>query len=168
MSRTDRPPYPPDWKEIVTAVRARAGDRCECTGECGDQHLSIQSPRIPAEPFFIDAPASSIGGKAVRRCNAPHGQIIKRNHEKPWIWYHHEPCGICMGEGHVAAGDPPEPIKVKLTTAHVCRPASSGDHSLENLKALCQRCHLRLDRAHHQGNAAATRRRKLGNLELFP
>jgi len=99
---------------------------------------------------------------------APNGQIIKRNHEKPWIWYYHELCGICMAMGHVDAGDPPEPITVKLTTAHVCRPASSGDHSLGNLKALCQRCHLRLDREHHQGNAAATRRRKLGNLELFP
>jgi hypothetical protein len=154
MSRTDRPPYPPDWKEIVAAVRARASDskgvvRCECSGECGDPHLRDVKTGKP-------------------RCNAPDKEIIKRNHEKPWIWYYHELCGICMAMGHVDAGDPPEPITVKLTTAHVCRPASSGDHSLGNLKALCQRCHLRLDRAHHQGNAAATRRRKLGNLELFP
>lgn len=27
--------YPPDWPDIVRAVRARAGGRCECTGECG-------------------------------------------------------------------------------------------------------------------------------------
>lgn len=27
--------YPKDWKEITTAIRARAGNQCECTGECG-------------------------------------------------------------------------------------------------------------------------------------
>jgi len=47
---------------------------------------------------------------------------------------------------------------VVLTVAHLnhdpqdCRP--------ENLKAMCQRCHLRYDAPHHQKNAAATRRRK--------
>lgn len=27
--------YPKDWKAISRAIRERAGDRCECTGECG-------------------------------------------------------------------------------------------------------------------------------------
>lgn len=27
--------YPPDWKAISSAVKERAGWRCECTGECG-------------------------------------------------------------------------------------------------------------------------------------
>lgn len=48
--------------------------------------------------------------------------------------------------------------KIVLTTAHLnhdpmdCRP--------ENLKALCQRCHLRYDVDHHKKNSAATRREK--------
>lgn len=48
--------------------------------------------------------------------------------------------------------------KVILTVAHLnhiesdCRP--------ENLKAMCQRCHLRYDSKHHQANAAKTRRSK--------
>jgi 5-methylcytosine-specific restriction endonuclease McrA len=56
--------------------------------------------------------------------------------------------------------------KVMLTVAHLnhtpedCRP--------ENLKAMCQRCHLRYDRDLHAVNSAATRRKKKNNGELFP
>lgn len=55
----------------------------------------------------------------------------------------------------------PNPVtgsKVILTVAHLnhdpmdCRP--------ENLKALCQRCHLAYDREHHASNAALTRQKK--------
>jgi hypothetical protein len=48
--------------------------------------------------------------------------------------------------------------KIVLTVAHMnhqpmdCRP--------ENLKAMCQRCHLRYDVDHHKKNSAATRRAK--------
>lgn len=31
--------YPANWKsEIVPAIRARSGNRCECTGQCGAAH----------------------------------------------------------------------------------------------------------------------------------
>lgn len=30
--------YPPNWREISRAVRARAAGRCECRGECGHDH----------------------------------------------------------------------------------------------------------------------------------
>jgi len=53
---------------------------------------------------------------------------------------------------------------IVLTVAHLnhqpedCRP--------ENLKAMCQRCHLRYDSEHHQKNAAATRRANKRTMEL--
>jgi hypothetical protein len=48
--------------------------------------------------------------------------------------------------------------KVILTVAHLDHtPENCAD---ENLKALCQRCHLRYDAEHHQRNASATRARK--------
>lgn len=55
--------------------------------------------------------------------------------------------------------------RVVLTVAHL-------DHQPENcadgnLKAMCQRCHLRYDAPHHQRNAAATRRARKQNRELF-
>jgi hypothetical protein len=47
---------------------------------------------------------------------------------------------------------------VMLTVAHLNHtPADCRD---ENLKAMCQRCHLRYDVEHHQKNASATRRRR--------
>jgi hypothetical protein len=31
--------YPPDWKKISERIRkVRAGNRCECTGQCGTHH----------------------------------------------------------------------------------------------------------------------------------
>ena len=48
--------------------------------------------------------------------------------------------------------------KVILTVAHLNHdPADCRD---ENLKAMCQRCHLRYDQQLHQANAAETRRKK--------
>lgn len=49
-------------------------------------------------------------------------------------------------------------IKIVLTVAHLDHnPANCAD---ENLRALCQQCHLRYDVDHHARNAAATRRRR--------
>jgi hypothetical protein len=31
----NRARYPADWKAISAGIRERAGDRCECLGECG-------------------------------------------------------------------------------------------------------------------------------------
>jgi hypothetical protein len=36
-----------------------------------------------------------------------------------------------------------------------------------NLKAWCQRCHLTYDAKHHAANAAVTRRRARGIIDLF-
>jgi len=52
-----------------------------------------------------------------------------------------------------------------LTVAHLNHePLDVRD---ENLKALCQRCHLRYDIEHHQANARRTRRAKKAHGELF-
>lgn len=56
-------------------------------------------------------------------------------------------------------------VKIVLTVAHL-------DHTPENcapdnLKALCQKCHLSYDAQHHARNAAKTRRAKKNNYELF-
>ena len=51
-----------------------------------------------------------------------------------------------------------EPVKVVLTIAHLDRDRTNNDYG--NLKALCQKCHLDLDREQHRRNAAATRARR--------
>lgn len=104
MKRSD---YPPDWPDIVKRIRARAGGRCECRGECG-LHNRTGGPR---------------------RCEELDGQKAK--------W---------------ARG------QIVLTVAHLNHyPPDCRD---ENLRAFCQRCHLRYDAPLHRRNAATTRQRK--------
>jgi len=55
--------------------------------------------------------------------------------------------------------------RIVLTVAHLDHTPENCDR--DNLKALCQRCHLRYDAKHHAKNAAATRRAKGPNLDLF-
>jgi hypothetical protein len=55
--------------------------------------------------------------------------------------------------------------RVVLTVAHLNH--QPEDCAESNLKAMCQRCHLRYDSEHHQRNAAQTRRAKKQNGELF-
>jgi hypothetical protein len=55
--------------------------------------------------------------------------------------------------------------RIVLTVAHLDhQPENCAD---ENLKAMCQRCHLRYDVDHHRRNAARTRRAQKNNRELF-
>ena len=55
--------------------------------------------------------------------------------------------------------------KVVLTVAHLDhRPENCAD---DNLRALCQRCHLRYDAEHHQANARRTRHAKKAHRDLF-
>ena len=56
--------------------------------------------------------------------------------------------------------------KVILTTAHLDHtPENCGD---DNLKAMCQGCHLHYDREHHAQTAYRTRREGKAIAELFP
>jgi len=86
------------------------------------------------------------------RCGAPNGATIVRNPARPAQWREHAGCSLCLG------GDPEcRSVRVVLTVAHLDH--GTTNHAPENLLALCQRCHLRLDRFQHGANARATRRR---------
>jgi hypothetical protein len=54
---------------------------------------------------------------------------------------------------------------VVLTVAHLNH--TPEDCRDENLKAMCQRCHLRYDLKHHQQNAYQTRRKGKAAKDLF-
>ena len=75
-----------------------------------------------------------------------------------------EVCGAEHGKPHPITGS-----KVVLTTAHLNH--DTTDNRLNNLKAMCQRCHLRYDAREHARHAAQTRYRKIaeaGQGILFP
>lgn len=130
-----RPLYPPReaWRAIRRAILERAGGLCECVGGCGYSH-----PR---------------GG-----CRAPDGDLVDRRmtalptpgavleEVRPHV---HD--GTCLGER--CSG-----VRVVLTIAHLDHDPSNNDPA--NLRALCQRCHLRLDKHEHARNAAETRARR--------
>lgn len=82
-------------------------------------------------------------------------------------------CGLHQPKPHPRRceerhGEPAKWAKgiVVLTIAHLGDP-SPEQCADDNLKAMCQRCHLRYDQPQHLENAAETRRRKKGNGELF-
>jgi hypothetical protein len=56
-------------------------------------------------------------------------------------------------------------VRIVLTIAHLNH--NPKDSRRANLKAMCQRCHLRYDLKLHQANAAATRMKKAGQLPLW-
>lgn len=115
ISPENRARYPRDWPQISLRIRKeRAGDRCECQGECGFDH----------------------DGRCIERNAAPHS-VTGSN--------------------------------VVLTVAHLDdTPENCAD---ENLRAMCQRCHLAYDRHTHIHNLRHTHsRRRLAaanNHELF-
>lgn len=46
--------YPANWKtEVVPRIRARSGNRCECTGQCGKDHVDHTS-NIKTAPIRCD------------------------------------------------------------------------------------------------------------------
>lgn len=140
ISPENRVLYPANWREISQRIRARAGGRCECTGECG-----LHQPKeTPCHECLLEGPSfecKHCGGtgrilSGLRRCSEMDGARAS------------------FAEGRII-----------LTVAHLNH--DPRDSRPENLLAMCQRCHNRLDVPHRRKNAAATRRAKLNNLELF-
>lgn len=70
-------------------------------------------------------------------------------------------CRAANGEPHPETGS-----RVVLTVAHLDHtPENCSD---DNLKAMCQRCHLHYDRHHHAQTRYVTRRQGLAARDLFP
>ena len=134
--------YPPDWKEISLAARARAGQQCEwCAAPNGE---------------WIKRDENA-GARILRSVN----NIIR--------WYPRFDFSVLEDETLTprerrAAGY----TKIILTVAHLDRNRRNNDPS--NLAALCQRCHLNHDRhAQHIPHRKFGRyhdREEQGKLEL--
>jgi hypothetical protein len=85
------------WREVRAAVLARAGNTCECVGECGLEH----------------------GGG---RCGAPNGATVVRSSEAPQRWERHEACSLCLGGDPEC-----RPVRVVLTVAHLDHDAGTNN-----------------------------------------
>lgn len=69
------------------------------------------------------------------------------------------------GERDTLTAEGVKVIRIVLTVAHLNH--DPRDNREENLAALCQRHHLRLDGPQHVANARATRERRSGQTSLF-
>jgi hypothetical protein len=121
--------YPDNWKEISTAIRARAGNKCQF---CGVEN-------------------GAIGYRSTK------GQFVK-------VFNSIEDVDLQADAMHL---DGVKLIRIILTVAHLDHIPSNC--TSDNLRALCQRCHLNYDAQYHAHNSAQTRRRKkieAGQMEL--
>lgn len=99
-------------------------------------------------------------------CGVPNGEEGIRDvdgvfipSDEAWQIMDHEP------DGHKRFPAKNRFFRIVLTVAHLNHDRS--DNRPENLKALCQRCHLTYDAQHHAVNARRTRDSRRGQGNLF-
>jgi hypothetical protein len=132
--------YPKDWPQISQRIRERANGCCEF---CGIKNYSLGG-RTKDGKWLAARP---LGEKGLHLEWPQPGELA---------W-----CGNGETEGQARL----KIVRIVLTVAHLDHtPENCAD---ENLKALCQRCHLVYDAKHHARNAAETRRQKMGCGDMF-
>ena len=131
--------YPKEWPDIRAEVLRRADNMCEF---CGVENYAMG--RWFENHWHVAHWLGSCENDRPRT-DRPH------------------PCHF--GESVIWA----RPIRIVLTIAHLDhQPEHNGERgNRPNLKALCQRCHLRYDAKHHAHNAARTRRDKASQPDLL-
>lgn len=130
----NRKHYPPNWEEISDRIRFdRAGGCCE---QCNAPHnaMIVRSSKDMSQFLIVDPDTG--------------GWLKDTGTDFVRIKWSEAPEEYMVGEA----------ITVVLTTAHLNH--DTTDNREENLRALCQRCHLKHDGKLHAGNAARTRRAK--------
>jgi hypothetical protein len=135
----DRKKYPGNWEEISLRIRRRARGRCECSGECGIDHAKQGSKDTVMSG--ITEFRARYGGEVFVNKIIGEVQCAELNGHKAMFFKKN----------------------VVLTVAHMDH--DTTNNWAMNLKAWCQRCHLRFDRHHHAKNAAVTRMKKKAKAE---
>lgn len=123
--------YPANWKQIRTSILARAGNCCEMCGVRNSAFI-FRLAHDPSVYVYYDRDND--------RFYRPDGRELRESD------LHH---GFDVSK---------QPSRVVLTIAHLDHNPTNNAH--ENLKALCQRCHLKHDAKHHAQNARRTRQAK--------
>lgn len=143
-----RDKYPPkkEWREIRRKILDRAQNRCE---QCGaPNHTPVLRGWWVAS--FSEEDWRPVYWDGARVCMADDGELY---------------------EEHTGATAPADEYRWRLPLVRIILTISHTDHDPthndpSNLRALCQRCHLRYDRHHHAQTAVSTRTRKRGGPPL--
>lgn len=127
----NRARYPKNWKAIRAGIIDRAGDRCEfCRVKNGKLIYRTGRWVYEADAHWIDSDTLAVH-------EAETGRRID----------------VLLRMSDI--DENAKLVRVVLTIAHLDHVPEHCDPS--NLRALCQRCHLRYDHQHHMANAKATR-----------
>lgn len=115
-------PIEGSWRHVEATVLRRSGGQCECSGECGFNHRWEE-------------------GAPVQRCKAPHACTIQRKKDYPSFW-------MLAGTQDVPLAHPeyfaPKRIRVELSPTAIDGDQDNRDP--QNIKALCQRCKVHVER----------------------
>lgn len=129
--------YPANWKQIRERILKRAGNCCE---QC----------RVANADVIVRGVEKDAG--TFQRFEGD-GEVYDAED------------GRLLGHCKASEYSGNRWTRIVLTVAHLDHVPEHCDD--ENLKALCQRCHLAYDADHHRENASVTRRARKMNLELF-
>jgi hypothetical protein len=138
--------YPKNWKsEVVPRIRARSGNRCECTGECGRQH----------------------GPDADGRCLRINGEIgyWDRPQDGHWIRLGLTEADLDMRAEVADLVDGYKVVEIVLTVGHLNHQPEDCDPA--NLKHWCQGCHNRYDAPMRRAGIKARARAQRASGDLF-
>lgn len=134
--------YPPNWKtEIRPAILDRAGNACEM---CGAKNYDYGYRGKDGKWFGIETIDEILNDHGIDLFDTG------------------GPLDHCFDKKM----NPTKPTKIVLTIAHWDNP-DPMDCRGENLKAVCQYCHLTHDSPQHQANARLTKERKAGLVRMF-
>jgi hypothetical protein len=140
VKKENRARYPSNWQTVREQILVRACHRCECCG----------APQYGVGQWVDDRFLLARGGAVPEQLYYALSHAAARE----------------IADRLNASEQPERPyIVIVLTIAHLDHTPENCDPS--NLRALCQRHHLAYDAKHHRTNAAATRRAKKLNRELF-
>jgi 5-methylcytosine-specific restriction endonuclease McrA len=120
--------------------------------------------RYPADWKKVREAILARAGCSCENCKAPNRQKIVRGQGADLDLYWHGGRAFCAdtgadkGERAREAFEQAKELEVVLTIAHLDHVPENCSH--ENLRAWCQRCHLRYDAAHHAKSSKATREAK--------
>lgn len=126
--------YPPNWPDIATAAKERAGWRCEWCAAPQKAVIRRRSTAIELGGYLVDfvlVPRLHVPAQLTINCYEPAQMLDTDTLSWPLLRKH----GL---------------TRIILTTAHLDR--NTANNEPDNLAALCQRCHLRHDIFQHIAN----------------
>lgn len=116
--------------------------------------------RYPKDWKSISKRVRDRAGNKCEQCAAPNGEMIVRDNDGTYMLEGGEvfddQTGEWLGLARGSEYNADRMVRIVLTVAHLDHtPENCAD---DNLKALCQKCHLAYDHDHHKANSARTRR----------